>query len=63
MGLLVEAADGYPTQPYVDGYKSRNAREGTAALPYTEISESDTDIVIEIRLKRFHVVTKRGDKI
>jgi hypothetical protein len=35
MGLLVEAADGYPAEPNMDIPKLRNAREGAAVLPYT----------------------------
>ena len=39
------------------------ARDSTAAILYTEISESDTDIFIEMRMKHFRVVTIRRDKI
>ena len=46
--VLVKAGTRYPAEPNMDVPKLRNAREGIAALPYTEISESDTDIVIEI---------------
>jgi hypothetical protein len=63
MGLLVEAADGYPTQAYVNGYKSQYSCQCTAALPCREIPESDTNIFIEMRMKHFRVVTIRRDKI
>ena len=48
IGLLVEAGDGYRAQPNMDVPKYRNTREGTAALPYAEISECGTDKFNEI---------------
>ena len=48
MGLLVEAGDGYRAQPNMDVPKYRKTREGTAALPYAEISECGTDKFNEI---------------
>ena len=56
MGLLVEAGDGYRAQPNMDVRKYRNTREGTAALPYAEISECGTDKFNEIQLKRTRAV-------
>ena len=41
--------------------KLRNAREGAAAIYYTEIPESNTNIVIEMRLKHFRLVSNRRD--
>ena len=52
MGLLVEAGDGYPAQPNMVVPNYRNTREGTAALPYAEMSEDGTDKFNEIRLNR-----------
>ena len=48
----MKAGDGYRAQPNVTVLNNRNAREGTAALPYTEISERGTDKFNEIRLNR-----------
>ena len=56
MGLLVEAGDGYRAQPNVTVLNNRNAREGTAALPYAEISLFGTDMFNEIRLIRTRAV-------
>ena len=49
MGLLVEAGEGYRAQPNMDVPNYRNTREGTAALPYTEIAESGINVFIENR--------------
>ena len=52
MGRLVEAGDGYRAQPNMDVPKYRNTREGTAIIPYAEISLFGTDMFNEIRLIR-----------
>ena len=56
MGLLVEAGDGYRAQPNMDVPKYRTTREGTAALPYAEISLFGANKFNEIRLLRTCVV-------
>ena len=48
----MEAGDGYRAHPNVTVLNNRNAREGTAALPYAEISLFGTDMFNEIRLIR-----------
>ncbi len=35
----MEAGDGYRAQPNVSVLNNRNAREGAAALPYTEVGK------------------------
>ena len=56
MGLLVKAGTGYPVEPNMDVSKHQHSREGTAALPYAEISLFGTDMFNEIRLNRTHAL-------
>ena len=63
MGLLVKAGTGYPVEPNMDVSKHQHSREGTAALPYAEISLFGADKFNDIPLNRFRVVSSLHVKI